>query len=71
VLWIRIRRDPKLYAGSGSVTRRGCGVGSGSETGLEPYQKSAHRLSLERPFLERLCLERPCLEPTMPRMDQA
>jgi hypothetical protein len=34
VLWIRnrIRKDPKLFAGSGSVTR---GYGSGSETGLK------------------------------------
>jgi hypothetical protein len=38
VLWIRIRKDPKLFAGSGSGTR---GYGSGSETGLEPYQKSS------------------------------
>jgi hypothetical protein len=29
VLWIRIRKDPKLYAGSGS------------ETGDAPYQKSS------------------------------
>jgi hypothetical protein len=36
VLWIRIRKDPKLFAGSGSVTR-GYGSGFGSETGLESY----------------------------------
>jgi hypothetical protein len=29
VLWIRIRKDPKLFAGSGSVTR---GYGSGFES---------------------------------------
>jgi hypothetical protein len=34
VLWIRIRKDPKLFAGSGSVTR---GYGFGSETGLKSY----------------------------------
>jgi hypothetical protein len=33
-----IRKDPKLLAGSGSVTR---GYGFGSETGLEPCQKSS------------------------------
>jgi hypothetical protein len=31
-VWIRIRKDPKRFAGSGSVTR---GYESGSETGLE------------------------------------
>jgi hypothetical protein len=36
VLWIRIRKDPKLFAGSGSVTR-GYGSGFGSETGLKSY----------------------------------
>jgi hypothetical protein len=36
VLWIRIRKDPKLFAGSGSVTR-GYGSGFGSETGLKFY----------------------------------
>jgi hypothetical protein len=42
VLWIRIqiriRKDPKLFAGSGSVTR---GYGSGSETEIKSYQKSS------------------------------
>jgi hypothetical protein len=33
VLWIRIRKDPKLFAGSGSVTR-GFGSGSGSTFGM-------------------------------------
>jgi hypothetical protein len=33
-LWIRIRKEPKLFAGSGSVPR---GYGSGSETGLKSY----------------------------------
>jgi hypothetical protein len=33
VLWIRIRKDPKLFAGSGSLTR-GYGSGFVSETGL-------------------------------------
>jgi hypothetical protein len=33
VLWIQIRKDPKLFAGFGSVTR-GYGSGFGSETGL-------------------------------------
>jgi hypothetical protein len=41
-IWIRIwiRKDPKLFAESGSLT---CdyGFGSGSETGDAPYQKSA------------------------------
>jgi hypothetical protein len=32
VFFIRIRKDPKLFAGFGSVTR-GYGSGSGSETG--------------------------------------
>jgi hypothetical protein len=36
VLWIRIRKDLKLFAGSGSVTR-GYGSGFGSETGLKSY----------------------------------
>jgi hypothetical protein len=31
-VWIRIRKDPKRFAGSGSVTR---GYESGSETELE------------------------------------
>jgi hypothetical protein len=41
VLWIRIRKDPKLFAGckTGSVTQ-GYGFGSGSRAGLETYQKS-------------------------------
>jgi hypothetical protein len=34
VLWIRIRKDQTFFAGS-----RTRGYGSGSETGLEPYQK--------------------------------
>jgi alpha-tubulin suppressor-like RCC1 family protein len=38
VLWIRIRKDPKLFAGSGSVTRSyGSGSGLGSDTGLKSY----------------------------------
>jgi hypothetical protein len=38
VLWIRIRKDPKLFAGSGSVTRGyGSGSGFGSEAGLKSY----------------------------------
>jgi hypothetical protein len=38
VLWIRIRirKDPKLFAGFG-----GYGFGSGSETGYAPFQKSS------------------------------
>jgi hypothetical protein len=36
--WIRIRKDPKLFAGSGSVT---WGYGFVSETGDAPYQKSS------------------------------
>jgi hypothetical protein len=32
VLWIRIRKDPKLFAGSGSVNR---GYESGSDFGSE------------------------------------
>jgi hypothetical protein len=36
-LWIRIRKDPKLFAGSGNG---GYGFGSGSETGNATYQKS-------------------------------
>jgi hypothetical protein len=49
VLWIRIqiriRKDPKLFAGSrsGSVTR---GYGSGSETGLKSYYKSSKKLAI-------------------------
>jgi hypothetical protein len=46
VLWIQIRKDLTFFfAGSGSVTR-GCGFGfgSGSETGLDPYQKSSKNL---------------------------
>jgi hypothetical protein len=37
MLWIRtrIRKDPKLFAG----------YGSGSGTGLEPYQKSSKKIS--------------------------
>jgi hypothetical protein len=47
VLWIliRIRKDPKLLAGSGSVTR-GYGSGFGSETGLKPYKKSSKKLAI-------------------------
>jgi hypothetical protein len=50
VLWIRIRnpirirKDPKLFAGSISGTR---GFGSGSRTGLEPYQKSSKNLQFD------------------------
>jgi hypothetical protein len=36
VLWIRTRKDPKLFAGSGSVTQ-GHGSGFGSETGLKNF----------------------------------
>jgi hypothetical protein len=36
VLWIQIRKDPKLFAGSGTVTR-GYGSGFGSETGFKSY----------------------------------
>jgi hypothetical protein len=43
VLWIRIRKDPKLFAGSGSVTR---GYGSESETGHESYRyKNLQKIS--------------------------
>jgi hypothetical protein len=35
-IWIRIRKDPKLFAGFGSVTR-GYGSGFGSKTGLKSY----------------------------------
>jgi hypothetical protein len=38
MLWIRIRKDPKLFARCG--TR---GYGSGPETGLEHYQKSSKK----------------------------
>jgi hypothetical protein len=37
-------KDPKLFAGSGSLTRGygfGFGSGSGSETGVELYKKSS------------------------------
>jgi hypothetical protein len=44
--WIRIRKDPKLFAesrsGTGSGTR---GYGSGFGTGHEPYQKSSKKIS--------------------------
>jgi hypothetical protein len=36
LLWIRIGKDPKLFAGFGSVTRD-YGSGFGSETGLKSY----------------------------------
>jgi hypothetical protein len=46
VWWIRIqirmRKNPKIFAGFGSVTwGYGSGSGSGSETGDAPYQKSS------------------------------
>jgi hypothetical protein len=38
MLFIRIRKDPKLFAGSGSVTQGyGSRSGFGSETGLKSY----------------------------------
>jgi hypothetical protein len=49
VLWIRnrIRKDPKLFAGTGSGTRGyGSGSGFGSGTGLEPNQKSSQKLAI-------------------------
>jgi hypothetical protein len=41
----RIRKDPKLFAGSGtgSGTR---GYGTGSGTGLEPYKNSSKKLAI-------------------------
>jgi hypothetical protein len=46
LLWIWIRKGPKLFAGSGSVIRS-CGFGfvSGFETGLEPHKKNHQKIS--------------------------
>jgi hypothetical protein len=43
VLWIH--KDPKLFAGYGSITRD-YGFGTGSQTGVEPYQKSSKKLAI-------------------------